>query len=197
MRSVNSIFDFQNAIAPFRSYVRLRMCAASLIKPQLFSTDIYIGNQVVFLQPENWLADWRPGDFDTFSFLDDFDNSDFGTNETVEATLSFRSYYSLQEIRTWYIKNLKSKRITIELTDDCNIIQAFNPFIVGMKLATSSETDGAIDVTLNFSRAQVFPNTTIIEIDNFLSGVITDATIITGNPSSTRRIISTVECVIS
>ncbi|WP_304234812.1 hypothetical protein [Jiulongibacter sediminis] len=195
MRSQTSVLDHQSDIANDRRISRFRMALSCIIKPQLFSQDIYIGSQLLFLEPEAWLADLRAGDYEGLIINSDNLASEFGTNHHAELEVRFDSFRRMAEINDWFQKNLKGKRLAIELTDECGDVDCYNSFRAEMKVVGLN--DGMNQIQLKLKRAQPFPTSTLVQVDSFLPPVLVDTNDVPGEPNSNRRLISTVECVIA
>ncbi|MCR9064494.1 MAG: hypothetical protein NXI00_11045 [Cytophagales bacterium] len=194
MRSETSILDHQSN-SEDRRIVRIRLAASAIIKQQLFSQDLYIGDNLAFLEPEAWLADLRAGDFENLAIEADQLSGDFGVNLTDKLSLQFDSFRKKSEILSWYQQKLANRRIAIELTDSCGEVEAYNPYKVEMKLV--SQNDGLHKIQLVLTRAQHFPSDTLVNIDNFLPPVLVNTANVPATPETERRLITTVECVIA
>jgi hypothetical protein len=157
MRSAETPLDFRIDHGSHSVPKSLRHCYSKGINQQLFSQDYYIGKEIAFKAAPRYIADFRPGDFDSIKADNVIQGADLTLTGTLDFILEFTTHHGIEEIRHWYRSVLKSTRIAISSSYEDGHSACYNPFFCSLTSTVSLARAGEVNVSLLFITASSHP----------------------------------------
>lgn len=134
-------------------YVRLRLCYAKSILQQRYQSEVEL-SEIIFLESENWVADWTYADRFVGELKIEGQLADVGLDEKHSLKAILEVDCDQQDFKIWFNRILRGRRLCVELTAENDLVRRMNPFMVGYTYLGNPNFENINHYELTFSRAK-------------------------------------------
>ena len=177
MNETNTPLFVCESLPNLGGFWRLRLVESKSILQQQFQTDTEI-ESLIFLNQNNFLADWHYADNFSGDLKIDSSITDSGTEEKFAFKAMLEVDAQPKQFREWHDRNVRNRRFALELTNNNGFVRVLNPFQITYSYLGQTNFENQNRYELTFTRAKMVNNLSGIHDNTIASVAVTCNTII-------------------